>query len=101
MTLLDEANIARVHVPSVVLDSNYALVFKKGSRIMEGQNPRTCFPIKRKAYDTNINLWLDGSIYPIGYFHWDASNVQDTKGIFRMRMSWTSKPFRICQEVGR
>ena len=30
---------------------------------MEGQNPRTCFPIKRKAGDTNIDLWLDGSIY--------------------------------------
>ena len=31
---------------------------------MEGQDPRTCFPIKRKAGDTNIDLWLDGSIYP-------------------------------------
>ena len=31
---------------------------------MEGQNPKTCFPIKRKACDTNIDLWLDGSIYP-------------------------------------
>ena len=31
---------------------------------MEGQNPRTCFPIKHKAGDTNIDLWLDGSIYP-------------------------------------
>ena len=65
MALLDEANIARAYVPSVVLDSKYAPVFKRGSRIGEGQNPRTCFPIKRKAGDTNIDLWLDGSIYPI------------------------------------
>jgi hypothetical protein len=64
MALLDEANIARSYVPSVVLDSKYAPVFKRGSRIGEGQNPRTCFPIKRKAGDTNIDLWLDGSIYP-------------------------------------
>ena len=64
MALLDEANIARAYVPSVVLDSKYAHVFQRGSRIMKGQNPRTCFPIKRKAGDTNIDLWLDGSIYP-------------------------------------
>ena len=64
MALLDEANICRAYVPSVVLDLKYAPVFKRGSRIMEGQNPKTCFPIKRKAGDTNIDLWLDGSIYP-------------------------------------
>ena len=64
MALLDESNIARAYVPSVVLDSKYAPVFKRGNRIIEGQNPRTCFPIKRKAGDTNIDLWLDGSIYP-------------------------------------
>ena len=64
MELLDEANIARAYVPSVVLDSKYAPVFKRGSRIMEGQNPRTCFPIKHRAGDTNIDLWLDGAIYP-------------------------------------
>ena len=64
MALLDEANIGRAYVPSVVLDSKYAPVFKRGSRIEEGQNPRSSFPIKRKAGDTNIDLWLDGSIYP-------------------------------------
>ena len=32
---------------------------------MEGKNPKTCFPIKHKARDTNIDLWLDGSIYPM------------------------------------
>ena len=64
MALLDEANIVRAYVPSVVLDSKYAPVFKRGSRIEEGQNPRSSFPIKRKAGDTNIDLWLDGSIYP-------------------------------------
>ena len=64
MALLDATNIPRAYVPSVVLDSKYAPVFKRGCRIMEGQDPRTCFPIKRKAGDTNIDLWLDGSIYP-------------------------------------
>ena len=68
MALLDEANIARAYVPSVVLDSKYAPVFKRGGRIMEGKNSRTCFPIKRKADDTNINLWFDGSIYPTDSF---------------------------------
>ena len=28
------------------------------------QVPRTEFPAKRKAGDTNIDLWVDGSIYP-------------------------------------
>jgi hypothetical protein len=64
MALLDVSNIVRAYVPSVVLDSKYAPVFKRGSRIEEGQNPRSSFPIKRKAGDTNIDLWLDGSIYP-------------------------------------
>ena len=39
------------------------LFLKEVVEFMEGQNPKTCFPIKRKAGDTNIDLWLDGSIY--------------------------------------
>ena len=65
MASFDETNIARTYVPSVVLDSKCASVFKRGGRILEGKNPKTCFPIKRKARDTNIDLWLDGSIYPM------------------------------------
>ena len=45
------------------IDSKYAPLIQRGKFLHE-QVSRSSFPEKRKAGDTNLDLWLDGSLYP-------------------------------------
>lgn len=50
--------------PSLSLDARYAPLVRRGSLRSEQPCPST-FPGRRAAGDTNIDLWIDGSIYPV------------------------------------
>ena len=52
------------YVPQVALDACYAPIIRRGSLRSERPCPST-FPARRAAGDTNIDLWTDGSIYPV------------------------------------
>lgn len=66
MVLGDITNVYRTdgsYTPSCVIPAKYRPCIYRGQRLAD-QTPRMDFPAKRKAGDTNIDLWLDGSIYP-------------------------------------
>jgi len=48
----------------VSIDGKYRPSILRG-RLLHEQTHRLEFPSKRKASDTNLDLWLDGSIYPL------------------------------------
>lgn len=48
----------------VSLHPKYAPLIQRGKNIDE-QVPRSMFPEKRKAGESHLDLWLDGSIYPV------------------------------------
>ena len=66
MALQEITNIGKgsLYTAAVVLDSKFALVVKKGVRI-DQQPSRAKFPALRDSRATNIDLWLDGNLYPI------------------------------------
>ena len=48
----------------ILLDARYAPIIRRGSLRSEQPCPST-FPGRRAAGDTSIDLWVDGSIYPV------------------------------------
>lgn len=65
MALQDITNIGRgsSYKAAVVLENRFAPVVKKGVRI-DSQTSRLEFPALRDSGATNIDLWLDGNMYP-------------------------------------
>lgn len=66
MVFSDPTNSCRsqgVYTTSTVVPSKYRPLIERG-RPLANQTPRSQFPAKRKAGGTNLDLWLDGSIYP-------------------------------------
>ena len=57
------------YIPQVSLDARYAPLVRQGSLRSEQPCPST-FPARRAAGDTNIDLWTDGSIYPVDPGTW-------------------------------
>ena len=47
----------------VAINGEYRPLVLRG-RLIHEQTPRFVFPEKRKTGETNLDLWLDGSIYP-------------------------------------
>jgi len=47
----------------VAIEGKYRPLIQRG-RLLHEQPHRSTFPQKRKGGDTNLDLWLDGSIYP-------------------------------------
>ena len=48
----------------VSLNSKYQSLIVRG-RLIHEQTPRSTFVEKRKRGDSNLDLWLDSSIYPL------------------------------------
>lgn len=65
MALQDVANRGRGsgYTASVALDSKFAPIVKKGVRL-DQQVSRLEFPVLRASGATNMDLWLDGNLYP-------------------------------------
>lgn len=66
MVLEDVTNFRarqEVYTTSTILPSQYRPLIERG-KSLASQTPRSEFPAKRKAGATNIDLWLDGSVYP-------------------------------------
>jgi hypothetical protein len=63
MALRDITNTSASYSTQVKLNSNYALVIKRG-KLLESQGSRASFPEKRAAGETHIDLWVDGALYP-------------------------------------
>jgi hypothetical protein len=66
MVLGDVTNIyraSRSYTPSCVLPPKYRPAILQGKRLAD-QTQRSEFAAKRRAGDTNLDLWLDGTIYP-------------------------------------
>ena len=64
MALRDVTNTRNYHVPQVQLDSKYAPLIRRGT-LLEAQASRSSFPMRRAAGHTNIDLWVDGRLYPV------------------------------------
>lgn len=65
MVLEDVTNLHRSagsYTTSTVLLAKYRPCIYRGQPL-DKQTPRSQFPAERKAGDTNIDIWLDGSIY--------------------------------------
>lgn len=67
------------YTPSCVLPAKYRPLVCRGQRISD-QTPRSQFAAKRKAGDCNIDLWLDGSIYPENPTTGQTPSFCDLKG---------------------
>lgn len=52
------------YIPEVLLDARYALVIRRGLLQSERPCPST-FLARRAAWDTHIDLWNNGTIYPV------------------------------------
>ena len=65
MALQEITNIGKgsLYTAAVVLDSKFAPIVKKGVRI-DQQPSKAEFPALRDFGATNIDLWLDGNLYP-------------------------------------
>ena len=63
MALRDVSNKAGVYVPSVSLDCKYSPLIKRGRHVDE-QCKKFEFASLRNSGSTNIDLWVDGGIYP-------------------------------------
>lgn len=57
-------DVTNTYVPSVRLASIYAPVIKRG-RIIDERSSRAGFAARRSNGDKNIDLWVDGSLYPV------------------------------------
>lgn len=57
-------NVARAYKVQVGINGKYAHVIVR-NRFLHDQPPKSSFEAKRKSHCTNLDLWVDGSIYPI------------------------------------
>lgn len=66
MVLGDVTNVynSDTYTPSCRLPGKYRPAIVRG-RLLSQQERFSDFPAKRKAGDTNIDLWVDGSVYPV------------------------------------
>lgn len=64
MALRDLTNVGGSYAVQIPMDKKYAPVIRKG-RIIEEQESRSSFPAWRAAAETHIDLWVDGSLYPV------------------------------------
>jgi hypothetical protein len=66
------------YTPSCVLPTKYRPCIIRGRPLAE-QTPASNFPTKRKAGDHNIDLWYDGTLYPLNPQMGAAPPFQDSK----------------------
>lgn len=64
MALRDISNTSASYSSQVKLDLKYAPVIKRGV-LLERQGNRLSFPARRAAGENHIDLWVDGTLYPI------------------------------------
>ena len=65
MALRDVTNTASTpYIPQIQLAGKYAPLIRRGKTI-DSQASRSSFPIRRAAGETNIDLWVDGCLYPV------------------------------------
>ena len=69
-----------VYTISTILPSHYRPVIERG-KSLASQTPHSEFPAKHKRRDMKIDLWLDGSIYPINPVIQSPPSFQDMKNI--------------------
>ena len=58
-----ESNTKHYYKPQVHLHARYAPVYRRGIRKSE-LHSNAMFALRKATGDNNIDLWIDGSIYP-------------------------------------
>jgi hypothetical protein len=64
MALRDVTNTCSIYIPQVQLEAKYAPLIRCG-KILDAQASKNSFSERREAGETNIDLWVDGRLYPI------------------------------------
>lgn len=64
----------------VTLDPKYRSLVVRG-RMIHKQLAQSTFPEKRKAGDSNLDLWLDGRIYPVDPLNGKRPKFHDVKSL--------------------
>lgn len=68
------------YIPSCVIPGKYHLAILCGRKLSD-QAAQSEFQTKRKAGDTNFDIWLDGSMYPVNPMTQKPPTFQDLKGL--------------------
>ena len=64
MALRDVTNTCGNYIPQVQLESKYAPLIQRG-KSLDAQASKNSFSERREAGETNIDLWVDGHLYPV------------------------------------
>ena len=78
MALRDLTNKVGSYTVQIQIDKKYAPIIRKG-RIIEEQANRPSFPARRVEGQTHIDLWVDGSLYPVDRATNSAPEFRTTK----------------------
>lgn len=65
--MIREVDDALPYKVQVSISGKYRPLILRGRMIHE-QTPKSAFPAKRRAGNTNLDLWLDGKLYPANSF---------------------------------
>jgi hypothetical protein len=64
MALRDVTNLSSNYIAQIQLEVKYAPLIRRGKSLQE-QVPKSSFSKRREAGETNIDLWIDGLLYPV------------------------------------